>query len=1266
VMSSVRQLKDSAGRPAGAVGVNYDITERKRAEAALRQSEARFAAAFHASPAAMLITRQSDGRFIDVNASYQRLFEYTRDELIGHTGYTVNIYTSSEQRDEIVRLLRAQGSLRNHEVVLRTKSGELRTVLCSLESFDLAGELCLLGSMVDITARKQAEQALERSAERLRVLADASRTFAEAGQDYQTVLDQVVRHTSEVFGDSCSINLASDDGEWLKLTAMWDPNPEVLELGRAIFAQAPVRADAQDVMPRVFRSRQPLLIPVITWEQLQAAARPEVWPLLERAHFHIHSVVIVPLRVQGRSIGTLNLSRSRSDQPAFNEDDLKLAQDLADRAALAINNAHLLAQLQLELDDRRQVQAALRESEERLRTVTETAQVGLVIVDQQHCYRYANRAYADIFHLPTAEIVGQRVADVLTAVYQTQIRPRLDRAFSGERVSYELVLPSAAPDRQEHYYAVIYQPGVYRAETVVVVVVVEITERRQAEEQLRYQADLLAQVSDAIISTDDSFLIKSWNAAAEALYGWPAQEAIGKPMSAIVPIEYFDGDGQQARSLLFAEGRWQGEVIQQVRDGTKRSILSSVGLLKDSSGKPVGAVAVNRDITERKHAEAQLQVQAARLQVLADTSRALAAANRDEPGLLDLLARTTAEALGDLCGIRLLSEDGEWLRTVAIYDADPEALEFSVAAYAAIPIRVNDSTLLQSILQSGQAKLLPVIEPEHLRAATPPEYSSTLERLGDHSRIIAPLHVDNRTIGLLGIARHRRSLPPFDEDDLRLAQDLADRAALALSNARLHNELQQSHAALEARVAARTAELAQANAALADEVEQRTLLGIQLQQQATQATALAALSQALAEAGHELQPLFDTIVQRVTELTRDLCVLSLLSADRQWMHPVASYTLDAQRITLIRNLLADAADRADAGWNAAVVASGQALLLPVVSIDDVRAQIDPRYYPHLAGADTLSLLIVPLRARDTLLGTITIVRERAGQPYTEEDQVFLQDLADRAGLAIENARLFASEQQARAEAERANRAKSAFLSSLSHELRTPLNAIIGFTGTLLMKLPGPLTAEQEKQLITVRTSAHHLLSLINDLLDLAKIQSGKVELSLTPVVCQEVIEEVTASLRPLAEKKGLQFTVDAPAEPVVLPSDARALSQILINLIGNAIKFTDTGEVSVRLRRTTNDQRLTNGDTRRTTLLGDHSALVEFTVCDTGIGIKPEDQARLFEEFGRVDSAEVRAREGTGLGLRLSHMLAELLGGTIELTSGLGVGSAFALVLPET
>ena len=272
-------------------------------------------------------------------------------------------------------------------------------------------------------------------------------------------------------------------------------------------------------------------------------------------------------------------------------------------------------------------------------------------------------------------------------------------------------------------------------------------------------------------------------------------------------------------------------------------------------------------------------------------------------------------------------------------------------------------------------------------------------------------------------------------------------------------------------------------------------------------------------------------------------------------------------------------------------------------------------------------------------------------------EISLSPIETEGGLLVSSAIRDISErrrieqvlQERNIELQKAADAKNRFLATMSHELRTPLNAIIGFTGTLLMKLPGPLTADQEKQLSTIRTSARHLLSLINDLLDLAKIESGKVEISLEPISCTDVIREVVGTLRPLAEKKGLELLVDLPEEDIVVHTDRRAMSQILINLSNNAIKFTDQGSIVIALARHREGKLTVN----------------EISVSDSGCGIKPEDQSKLFQAFSQIDSSSTRRYEGTGLGLHLSQKLAELLGARITVRSTYGEGSTFALLVAE-
>ncbi len=226
----------------------------------------------------------------------------------------------------------------------------------------------------------------------------------------------------------------------------------------------------------------------------------------------------------------------------------------------------------------------------------------------------------------------------------------------------------------------------------------------------------------------------------------------------------------------------------------------------------------------------------------------------------------------------------------------------------------------------------------------------------------------------------------------------------------------------------------------------------------------------------------------------------------------------------------------------------------------------------------------------------------------------------------------------------ADRLKSVFLASMSHELRTPLNSIIGFTGIILQGMAGEINEEQRKQLSMAKNSAVHLLSLINDLLDIAKIEAGRVDLSLEKFDIYDVITEVMETFSPVVEEKGLELTADVP-EGIALESDRRRIKQILMNFVSNAVKFTDQGSVRLAVNVLENIN-------------------LQMSVTDTGIGIKTEDMDRLFKPFQQVDSSLAKRHEGTGLGLHHSKKLAELLGGEVTAKSEPGKGSEFTFTVP--
>ncbi|HKY53148.1 MAG TPA: ATP-binding protein, partial [Anaerolineales bacterium] len=229
-------------------------------------------------------------------------------------------------------------------------------------------------------------------------------------------------------------------------------------------------------------------------------------------------------------------------------------------------------------------------------------------------------------------------------------------------------------------------------------------------------------------------------------------------------------------------------------------------------------------------------------------------------------------------------------------------------------------------------------------------------------------------------------------------------------------------------------------------------------------------------------------------------------------------------------------------------------------------------------------------------------------------------------------------------AQESDRLKSAFLASMSHELRTPLNSIIGFTGVILQGLAGPLNEEQAKQLNMTRDSARHLLALINDVLDISKIEAGQLEILKRPFDMRQAIESALRVVHPLAQKKNLQLETSIGSGVGIINNDRRRVEQVLINLINNAIKFTEHGHVRVKCQ-------VING-------------WLETTVQDEGIGIKAEDMGRLFKPFQQIDTGLARVHEGTGLGLSICKRLVSAMGGELTAQSEWGVGSTFKFTLP--
>jgi signal transduction histidine kinase len=308
----------------------------------------------------------------------------------------------------------------------------------------------------------------------------------------------------------------------------------------------------------------------------------------------------------------------------------------------------------------------------------------------------------------------------------------------------------------------------------------------------------------------------------------------------------------------------------------------------------------------------------------------------------------------------------------------------------------------------------------------------------------------------------------------------------------------------------------------------------------------------------------------------------------------------------------------------------------IVSVDDFSVGARPlsRVVPELRVGP---MLLAPLIAHDVILGVLVVTREIAAPPFSKREMYRLRAIADYAALALWKAELLE-------EAQAADRAKSRFLATVSHELRTPLTALAGYEELLVDQVIGPLSESQLDVLERMRSVTNHLAAVIEEVLAFSSLDEGREVVRPTDFLAADLVNATAAIVEPLARQKNLVFSVHVAGEPIRMTSDIDKVRQILVNLAGNAVKFTDTGEVSLELERR-------NGD-------------VAFIVRDTGIGIARRDIERLFKPFAQLDTTLTRRHGGTGLGLYISRGLAELLGGRIEVASEAKKGSVFTLLLP--
>jgi PAS domain S-box-containing protein len=1327
-------LFDASGKLISILSLIQDVTERKRAEEALRESEERW----------QLAVRGSNDGIWDLNLKSDRCFYSARwKEMLGYEEHELSnnsiAWATQVHPDDIERVMQArQQHLKRQtpyyiaEYRMRCKDGSYKWILSRAQAlWDEAGSpVRLVGSHTDISERKQTEEALRKAHAELE---QRAAELVAANRELQNLLEELQVTQEELYQQNQELAIARQTAEAQR------------QRYQDLFDFAPYGYLVTDARGRI-----------------QEANRATSDLLSCNAEFLVGKPLSLFVPRQERKGFRTQLNRLRKLQPVPTcELDLQSFNGELFPAAITVTSIRDLQGKLLgfrwlirDITKRKRAEEALRKSQEQLEAILDNSPTVIYLTDSQHRYLLINRRYENLFNVTRERLLGKNVYQNWShEIAEALVTNNQKVLAGGTSLEIEEVVPH---DDGLHTYITIKFPlhdanGIPYA---VCGISTDITERKRTEETLRKQACIFENIYDGIILTDLEGRIIDWNPRAEKMFGYAKAEVLGTiPKILPKPEESAELTRQIVKSVINA-GRWTGELNFICKEGTKGSCETCKGEnegvcetvvvpLHDERDHLSATIWVNRDISARKQAEAalrraydeleirvrertmelfkaneELQIEnverkrvEAELKTRAQQQAAVAQLGQQALAALELdclvnqAVALVAQILEvEYCKVLELLPDGKTMLLRA-------GVGWQEGLVGRATVRVEPNSQVGYILFSSE----PVIV-EDLRKEVRFTSSYLLHEHGVVSGMSVIIPDQNRPYGVLGV--HTTRQRKFTKDDVHFLQATANVLATAIDRQQAEAALRQAHDELEIRVTERTADLAKANLELQQEIVERK----QVEEERAKLIAILEATpdvvghasvddwqlHYLNSAGRKIFGFGET--EHFTNFTiadahpdwayEILCNEGIPTAMREgtWVGETAFLSHDGREIPVSQliiahksptgsvNLLSTIARditqqkkiaatlfEAERRWRSLL----ESVHLVVVGLDkNGKIEYVNPYFLELVGYAQAEVI-----GQDWFEMFLPLHRRNRGQNnywellqqefYTHNQNIILTKSGEEKAIAWNNTLLQDLQDNAIGtlsigeditERQVIERMKDEFISVVSHELRTPLTSIHGALNLLSSGLVNTESAKGRRVIEIAAESAERLVRLVNDILELERLESGKISLSKQTCNAAELMMKAIDMMQVMANRAGIALSV-AP-EAIQLEADPDRIIQVLTNLLGNAIKFSPSGSTVGLIVELQEVEGSRGRGEKPLPCSPTNSQQILFQVKDRGRGIPDDMLESIFERFHQVDASDSRKKGGTGLGLAICRSIVQQHGGRIWVESTLGEGSTFYFTLP--